>query len=158
MIMILNRNQFNQEIKSFHQKYSDNWILLTHESAFNKDSCLYLKMTDSYNQFTIDSFIVFSDSYHVPVLYFLPMLHTEESTRLARIDELKDLLSSDPGSIALAENPINGLVMFHVHPCLTSKFMEEVLNPVSSDNSPIPLIESWLSFCPLIPTRNSLKG
>jgi len=157
--MIFNRNQFNQEINSFHRKYSDKWNLLTGDNQFLKDSCLYLKMTSSYNQFIIDSYIVLSDSYQVPVLYFLPMIQTEQSIRLAKLDELKDLLTADPGSIALAENPINGLVMFHVHPCLTSKFMEEVLNSVSSiNNSKISLIESWLSFCPLIPINKSIKS
>lgn len=157
--MIFNRNQFNQEIKSFHQKYSENWDLLTCENQFLKDSCIYLKMTSSHNQFIIDSYIVLSDSYQVPVLYFLPMIQTDELIRLAKLDELKDLLTTDPGSIALAENPINGLVMFHVHPCLTSKFMEEVLNSVSRNaNSKISLIESWLSFCPLIPIQKSIKS
>lgn len=154
--MISNRNQFNQEIKYFHQKYSDNWNILSCENQFLKDSCLYLKMTSSYNQFIIDSYIVFSDSYQVPVIYFLPMIHTEESSRLAKIDELKDILSSDPGSITLGENPINGLIMFHVHPCLTLKFMEEVLSSVSSNNSQISIIESWLSFCPIIPIKQSI--
>lgn len=155
--MILTRNQFNQEIKSFYQKYPHNWNLLKVENAFLKDSFLYLKISTNYNQFAIDSYIVYSDSYQVPVLYFLPMINTEESTRLANLDELKEILSADPGSIALAENPVNGLVMFHVHPCLTSKFMEEVLNNIPKDKYQISIIESWLSFCPLIPVKNHLQ-
>lgn len=153
--MIFTREQFNEEIKSFHLRHSQHWSLLTTEQPFNKDPLLYLKMTLGVGQLQLDSFIVYSDSYQVPVLYFLPLIDTEESSRFARIDEIKEILESDPGSIDLAENPVNGLIMYHVHPCLTSKFMTEIFDSLSDSKCP-SIIESWLSFCPLIPTKKSI--
>lgn len=155
--MILTINQFNDEINSFHSKYSDKWSLLSNPRPFHKDPQLFLKMTLKINPLQLDSYIVYSYSYQVPVLYFLPLIDTEESARFAKIDELKQILESDPGSIDLAENPINGLVMYHVHPCLTSKFMKEIIDASLSQSSKVSLIESWLSFCPLIPIKKSFS-
>lgn len=147
-VMILTRNQFNDEIKSFQLKNFNNWALLSKNNLYI--SQLYLKMSADLGQMQLEAYIVYSESYQVPVLYFLPLINSEESSRFAKIDELIPLLESDPGSIDLAENPVNGLIMYHVHPCLTSKFMAEVLGNSTRNGN---LIKSWLSFCPLIPIK-----
>lgn len=51
----------------------------------------------------VQSYIVYSISYQVPVLFFLPMITSENLTKFATIDQIKDYLSSDdPGSISLS--------------------------------------------------------
>ena len=155
---MFSRDHFNSSIKEFQAKYSAKWDLLIHENQFLKYSQLYLKMTSVYNnELAIDSYIVYSDSYGQPVLYFLPMIQTEDSTKFASIEDLKLFLSADIGSISIAENPINGLLMYIIHPCFTGKFMNEILNSVEKSVIQCSYIESWLSFCPFIPIKRSLN-
>ncbi len=149
--MTLSRDQFNLEIREFQLKYSSKWTLLAKSAILLKDPQLYLKTTIHESNILIDAYIAYSDSYQAPVLYFLPMIQSDESSQFASLDTLKPFLTADPGSIALAENPINGLVMYNVHPCLTSEFMSEILNSVNHFN----YIESWLSFCPFLPIYNN---
>lgn len=150
--MTLSRDQFNLEIKEFQLKYSSKWTLLAKSDIFLKEPQLYLKTTIHESNLLMDAYITYSDSYQVPILYFLPMIQSDEFSQFASLDTLKQLLTADPGSIALAENPINGLVMYTVHPCLTSEFMSEILSSVNQLN----YIESWLSFCPFLPIYNNI--
>ena len=152
--MSLTRLQFNQEIKSFQLKHSKTWNIIITESSFSLikySQAAYLKAIIKESSFVISAYIVYSDSYNVPVLYLSIMIETEDSSRFASLDELKPFLTADPGSISVAENPINGLLMFNVHPCLTAEFMKEVFNSVSKDSMTenLSYIESWLSFCPI---------
>lgn len=154
----MSKDQFKLEINQFKAKYSNNWELLYKNSM--KDSHSYLKTTIHESNLITDAYIVYSDSYQVPVLYFLPTVQTDDSSHFASLDELKPFLTADPGSIAFAENPINGIVMYNVHPCLTAEFMNEILNSVKGsnkgENSP-NYIECWLSFCPFVPVIKTLK-
>lgn len=154
----MSRNKFNHEINEFQSKRSNNWTVLTKSVQLLKDSqSSYLKTTIHASNLITDVYIIYSDSYQVPVLYFLPMVQSDESSsQFASLETLKPFLTTDPGSIALAENPVNGLVMYNVHPCLTSEFMKEILNSVKDSSYNLNYIESWLSFCPFIPIIKSL--
>jgi hypothetical protein len=168
---MFSREHFNSSIIEFHKKYSNKWEILNQENKFqrvNKILQLYLKMTSTYNELLIDSYIIYSDSYGQPVLYFLPMIQTEDSSRFPSFDELKLFLTGDIGSISMDENPINGLLMYKIHPCLTAQFMKEIFDSIENSNnyksinnnnntkSKCSYIESWLSFCPFIPIKKSL--
>lgn len=155
---MFSKDQFNYSIKEFHQKYSDKWTLITHKDDLRKSSQNYLKMSSVYEELEIDSYIIYSETYCQPVLFFLPMTISDDSKQFTSFDNLKPFLNSDFGSIALAENPINGLLMYNIHPCSTAEFMQEILNSISGEyehkNS---YIESWLSFCPFVPVKKSLN-
>ena len=160
-LQMFRREQFNSSIKEFHSKYSDKWSILIQENQFQKSSQVYLKMASTFNDLEIDSYIVYSDSYGQPILYFLPMLQFQDSSRFASIDELRPYLSSEISSISLSENPINGLLMYSIHPCFTAEFMFEIFNSIEdSDHGSVKkctYIESWLSFCPFIPVKKYLR-
>lgn len=101
--MTLSKDRFNKEIEHFHNKYSDKWKLLSQINQFNTQK--YLKMTSMHQDglLEIQSYIIYSNSYQVPVLFFLPMIIEEDSTKFANLDEMKEYLSSDDvGSISLA--------------------------------------------------------
>ena len=101
--MTLSKDRFNQEIEHFHNKYSDQWKLFSQINQFNTQK--YLKKTSIHRNglLEVQSYIIYSNSYQVPVLFFLPMILKEDSTKFANIDEIKEYLSSDDvGSISLA--------------------------------------------------------
>ena len=154
---MFSRDDFNSSINEFQAKYSDKWTLLIHENQYLKVPHIYLKTTVTYCDLEIDSYIIYSDSYEQPILYFLPMIQIEDSSKFATIDELKPFIFADIGSISLAENPVNGLLMYNIHPCLTGKFMNEILSQVPVNSQKCSYIESWLSFCPLIPIKKLLN-
>ena len=94
--MSLTRLQFNQEIKSFQLKHSKIWNIIINESSFSLikySQAAYLKAIIKESGFVISAYIVYSDSYNVPVLYFSIMIETEDSSRFASLDELKPFLT-----------------------------------------------------------------
>lgn len=110
---------------------------------------------DMHSAIDTDLYIVYSTSYCVPVLYFCPMISTGDTLRFASLDECQCALHE--AHIALGENPVNGLVMYFVHPCRTAVFMDEVFATMhSTARDAGAYIRSWLSFLPRLEVIDSM--
>ena len=164
--MLWNRCQFNSEIIEFSRRNSQHWKLIELQrkeiiSKTDKVPELYAKCSYKDLQLGIDFefYIIYSPSYQVPVLYFLPFISKNDISSVAKLEDFYSLLSSDSTAISLSENPINGLMMYSIHPCLTSKFMEEIISSVQLGeySSSFSAIGSWLSFCPIEPLKSLLN-
>lgn len=167
--MLWDRSQFNSEITKFTEKNSNFWKLI--EVNRPTDALLKVKLatelyaksfySDTKLGIEIEFYIIYSTSYQVPVLYFLPFVKNINNISVAKIEDLDKLLHADLAAISLSENPINGLMMYSIHPCLTSKFMEEVISSSSNYTKfmhSFSVIESWLSFCPIKPLKSLISG
>jgi hypothetical protein len=103
--MTLTREAFLNEVAKFQASYPNSWLQSSVPSILTKqsDSVFLLKRVDFNDALHLDFYIVYSPSYRVPVLFFLPCIAIDNETRFATIDELCDvLLTDDPTSISLA--------------------------------------------------------
>ncbi|VDN83866.1 unnamed protein product [Brugia pahangi] len=102
--------------------------------------------------------ITYSESYEVPILWFIfsrqtgALLNIEEILELMPADKQKTILSNCLTSISQREHPVFNLLFYHFHPCRTANLMKEV----RYDNYVISWLSIFGSLLHLLPLPNEI--
>ncbi|OZC05083.1 autophagocytosis associated protein [Onchocerca flexuosa] len=102
--------------------------------------------------------ITYSESYEVPVLWFIfsrqtgALLSMEEILELIPADKKKAILADCLTSISQREHPIFNLLFYHFHPCRTADLMKNV----RYDNYVISWLSIFGSLLHLLPLSNEI--